>query len=55
MAAANEVLVLGATGGIGGEVVRQLRDGGWSVRALTRGSATSTAQGDGVEWVRETR
>nr|WP_232316392.1 NAD-dependent epimerase/dehydratase family protein [Candidatus Burkholderia verschuerenii] len=27
------VLVLGATGGIGGEMARQLRDAGWQVRA----------------------
>ncbi len=33
------VLVLGATGGIGGEVARQLRDAGWDVRALKRGPA----------------
>ena len=30
----NTVLVLGATGGIGGEVARQLCDAGWEVRAL---------------------
>ena len=30
-------LVLGATGGIGGEAARQLRDAGWQVRALKRG------------------
>jgi len=29
-------LVLGATGGIGGEVARQLQRDGWSVRALQR-------------------
>ena len=29
-----KVLVLGATGGIGSEVARQLRDQGWEVRAL---------------------
>jgi nucleoside-diphosphate-sugar epimerase len=32
----NTALVLGATGGIGGEVARQLRDAGWTVRALRR-------------------
>jgi nucleoside-diphosphate-sugar epimerase len=44
------VLVLGATGGIGGETARQLRDGGWQVRALTRGASHSRA-GDGIEWI----
>ena len=32
----NTALVLGATGGIGGEMARQLRDAGWTVRALRR-------------------
>ncbi|MGL6091332.1 MAG: NmrA family NAD(P)-binding protein, partial [Pseudomonas paracarnis] len=32
----SKVLVLGATGGIGGEVARQLSAAGWEVRALTR-------------------
>lgn len=32
------VLVLGATGGIGGEMARQLGDTGWQVRALNRGT-----------------
>lgn len=43
-------LVLGATGGIGGEVARQLRDAGWQVQALKRGL---TAQGvrDGITWI----
>ncbi len=43
-------LVLGATGGIGGEVARQLQQAGWQVRALHR-SATRVAQGgDGLLW-----
>jgi nucleoside-diphosphate-sugar epimerase len=45
-------LVLGATGGIGGEVARQLRDSGWTVRALRRGEAHSTEQREGATWVR---
>ena len=45
-------LVLGATGGIGGEVARQLRDAGWTVRALRRGGAVAREQRDGIEWVR---
>ena len=44
-------LVLGATGGIGGEMVRQLLAAGWQVRALTRG-ATPSPRGDGIEWLR---
>ncbi|TNC76162.1 NAD-dependent epimerase/dehydratase family protein [Janthinobacterium lividum] len=43
-------LVLGATGGIGGEMVRQLVAAGWQVRALTRG-ATPSSRGDGIEWL----
>ncbi len=44
-----KVLVLGATGGIGGEVARQLRDAGWTVRGLRR---TASATGDaGIEWM----
>ena len=45
------VLVLGATGGIGGEMLRQLLAAGWQVRALTRG-ATPSPRGDGIEWLR---
>jgi nucleoside-diphosphate-sugar epimerase len=44
------VLVLGATGGIGGEVARQLRDAGWHVRGLTRGAGRPDASA-GVEWI----
>ncbi|MBN3814040.1 NmrA family NAD(P)-binding protein, partial [Paraburkholderia sp. Ac-20347] len=33
---ARTALVLGASGGIGGEVARQLRRAGWQVRALKR-------------------
>ena len=53
-------LVLGATGGIGGEMARQLRDAGWSVRALARAAAKTgtqsdlqpVAQSDGITWLR---
>jgi nucleoside-diphosphate-sugar epimerase len=45
------VLVLGATGGIGGEVARQLRDAGWQVRALKRGTKASVEHKDGMTWV----
>jgi len=52
MASDNTVLVLGATGGIGGEVARQLRDAGWVVRALARGAAPVAEQRDGITWLR---
>ena len=45
------VLVLGATGGIGGEVARQLRDAGWRVRALTRGTAGAAPRDEGLTWL----
>jgi nucleoside-diphosphate-sugar epimerase len=45
-------LVLGATGGIGGEVARQLRDAGWEVRALRRGLAEGVERRDGITWLR---
>ncbi|BEP33165.1 NAD(P)H-binding protein [Variovorax sp. V59] len=51
MARSNTVLVLGATGGIGSEVARQLRDAGWQVRALKRGAADTAAQKDGITWI----
>lgn len=47
-----QVLVLGATGGIGGEVARQLRDAGWTVRALKRGAPETAQFTDGITWVR---
>jgi nucleoside-diphosphate-sugar epimerase len=43
-------LVLGAAGGIGGEVARALRARGWRVRALHRRGAALARQGDGLEW-----
>jgi len=42
-----EALVLGATGGIGGEVARLLVARGWKVRALHR----AQKQGDGLQWI----
>ena len=52
MADKSSVLVLGATGGIGGEMARQLRDGGWSVRTLHRRATQTTEQRDGMTWIR---
>ncbi len=40
-------LVLGATGGVGGETARALIAHGWTVRGLTRSPRT----GDGIEWI----
>ncbi|WP_018150843.1 SDR family oxidoreductase [Leeia oryzae] len=45
----NKVLVLGATGGIGGEVARRLVKQGWTVTALTRRLPASDTQ-DGIRW-----
>jgi len=45
------VLVLGATGGIGGEIARQMRDAGWVVRALKRGARVPSQCRDGITWV----
>ena len=48
----NLALVLGASGGIGGEIARQLRDAGWQVRALKRTLAHDEEQRDGFTWLR---
>jgi nucleoside-diphosphate-sugar epimerase len=45
-------LVLGATGGIGGEVARQLRDAGWMVRALRRAQPQDSRHDEGIQWLR---
>ncbi len=42
-------LVLGASGGIGGELARQLRDRGWSVRAMNR--KARPGRRDGIDWL----
>ncbi len=52
MASKSSVLVLGATGGIGGEVARQLRDAGWDVRSLQRRASQPIEQRDGMTWIR---
>jgi len=44
-------LVLGATGGIGGEVANQLRQAGWQVRALVRNAQRVAGRGDGLQWI----
>ena len=45
------VLVLGAAGGVGGEIGRQMRDAGWEVRAMKRGLARDGVLRDGISWV----
>ncbi len=45
-------LVLGATGGIGGEMAKALLARGWRVRALHRNPGSAAARGDGLEWIR---
>ncbi|WP_213940571.1 NAD-dependent epimerase/dehydratase family protein [Pseudomonas sp. dw_612] len=47
-----KVLVLGATGGIGGEVARQLRDAEWHVQALQRGLTQSSETREGILYLR---
>jgi len=51
MEQAKTALVLGATGGIGGEVARLLVARGWKVRALHRAPERAAAGGDGIEWL----
>ncbi|HTH76478.1 MAG TPA: NAD-dependent epimerase/dehydratase family protein [Trinickia sp.] len=51
-AQAKRALILGATGGIGGELARQLRDAGWEVRALARTLDVAEVERDGIVWLR---
>lgn len=44
-------LVLGVTGGIGGEVAKRLKDNGWAVRAFYRDPRKISAR-EGYEWIR---
>jgi uncharacterized protein YbjT (DUF2867 family) len=44
-----KALVLGATGGIGGEVARRLKANGWEIVALHR-DAAKRAGADGFSW-----
>lgn len=50
MIASRRVLVLGATGGIGGEVARTLRDSGWQVCALRRSGRPQSEGSEGITW-----
>lgn len=51
MNTSNTVLVLGARGGIGGEVARQLLRAGWQVRGLAR-RPPAGQENDGIAWRR---
>jgi nucleoside-diphosphate-sugar epimerase len=51
MTKSNKVLVLGASGGIGGEIARQMRSAGWEVVALKRGIDPSPQMRDGITWI----
>lgn len=46
-----QALVLGATGGIGGEVARLLVVRGWKVKALHRAPEKVAQSGDGLQWL----
>lgn len=46
-----KALVLGATGGVGGEVARLLVARGWQVRALHRAPQQVARPGDGLQWL----
>lgn len=48
----SKVLVLGATGGIGGEVARQLSAAGWQVCALTRDVDKARSQNATYTWLK---
>jgi nucleoside-diphosphate-sugar epimerase len=44
-------LILGATGGIGGEAARTLKARGWRIRALHRKGGAAGLSSDGFDWV----
>jgi nucleoside-diphosphate-sugar epimerase len=50
MNSSGKVLILGASGGIGGEVARRLVADNWQVRALKRG-AQIRDPADGMQWI----
>lgn len=49
--AINRALVIGATGGIGGEVARALLAHGWAVRALHRDPARAASSNPELQWM----
>ncbi|PCD04805.1 hypothetical protein COC42_08550 [Sphingomonas spermidinifaciens] len=48
----NTALVIGATGGIGGELARALLARGWAVRALHRDPSRARVSNPALEWVK---
>ena len=46
------MLILGATGGVGGEVAKAALRRGWAVRALNRHAERMTSDRRGLEWVK---
>jgi nucleoside-diphosphate-sugar epimerase len=48
----NKALVVGATGGIGGEVARALLARGWEVRALHRDPERAILSNPGLHWIK---
>jgi nucleoside-diphosphate-sugar epimerase len=51
MKASKTILILGATGGIGGEVAKAALRRGWAVRALNRHAERVASDRRGIEWV----
>lgn len=47
----NKALVIGATGGVGGEVARALLARGWQVRAMHRDPQRAAKSNPGLQWV----
>jgi nucleoside-diphosphate-sugar epimerase len=50
MKSKNKVLILGATGGIGGEIARKLIREKWDVHALRRNTPQNEEHGD-ITWI----
>ncbi len=50
MNSSGKVLILGASGGIGGEVARRLAADNWQVRALKRGAQLHGPE-EGMQWI----
>jgi nucleoside-diphosphate-sugar epimerase len=51
MSSKRTVLVLGATGGVGGEIAHQMLAAGWEVRAMKRGVQGAPPKEGGFTWV----
>jgi nucleoside-diphosphate-sugar epimerase len=51
MISTNKVLILGATGGIGGEIARKLIRDEWDVRALRRSAPQHDDRNESMTWI----